>query len=163
MTDRDDSRTLIDLTETYAAHNYHPLPVVLREGHGAWVTDVDGRRFLDRLAGYSALNFGHGHPDLVAAAHTQLDRLTLTSRAFYTEELALFVRDLAALTGKEMVLPMNSGAEAVETAIKVARRWGYDVKGVPEERASMVVMDGNFHGRTTTIVSFSTDQVARRG
>ena len=163
MTDRDDARTLIDLTETYAAHNYHPLPVVLREGRGAWVTDVDGRRFLDCLAGYSALNFGHGHPDLLAAAHAQLDRLTLTSRAFYTEELALFVRDLAQLTGKEMVLPMNSGAEAVETAIKVARRWGYDVKGVPEERASMVVMDGNFHGRTTTIVSFSTDDVARRG
>ena len=163
MTDRDDARTLIDLTETYAAHNYHPLPVVLREGHGAWVTDVDGRRFLDCLAGYSALNFGHGHPDLVAAAHAQLDRLTLTSRAFYSEELALFVRDLAELTGKEMVLPMNSGAEAVETAIKVARRWGYDVKGVAEEQASMVVMDGNFHGRTTTIVSFSTDDVARRG
>lgn len=162
MTDRDDARTLIDLTEAYAAHNYHPLPIVLREGHGAWVTDVDGRRFLDCLAGYSALNFGHGHPDLLAAAHAQLDRLTLTSRAFYTEELAHFARELAAFTGKEMVLPMNSGAEAVETAIKVARRWGYDVKGVPEDQASIVVMDGNFHGRTTTIVSFSTDEVARR-
>ncbi|MCA1783069.1 MAG: ornithine--oxo-acid transaminase [Dermatophilaceae bacterium] len=163
MTDRDDARTLIDLTEAYAAHNYHPLPIVLREGHGAWVTDVDGRRFLDCLAGYSALNFGHSHPDLLAAAHTQLDKLTLTSRAFYSEELALFVRDLAGLTGKEMVLPMNSGAEAVETAIKVARRWGYEVKGVPDDQASMIVMDGNFHGRTTTIVSFSTDEVARRG
>jgi ornithine--oxo-acid transaminase len=162
VTDRDDAQHLIDLTESYAAHNYHPLPVVLREGHGAWVTDVDGRRFLDCLAGYSALNFGHGHPDLLAAAHAQLDRLTLTSRAFYSEELALFVRDLAELTGKQMVLPMNSGAEAVETAIKVARRWGYDVKGVDEDRASIVVMDGNFHGRTTTIVSFSTDEVARR-
>ena len=163
MTDRDDAQHLIDLTETYAAHNYHPLPIVLREGHGAWVTDVDGRRFLDCLAGYSALNFGHGHPDLVAAAHAQLDRLTLTSRAFYSEEMALFARDLARLTGKDMVLPMNSGAEAVETAIKVARRWGYEVKGVPEHQASMIVMDGNFHGRTTTIVSFSTDEVARAG
>ncbi|KAB7741021.1 ornithine--oxo-acid transaminase [Nostocoides sp. F2B08] len=163
MTDRDDAQHLITLTETYAAHNYHPLPIVLREGHGAWVTDVDGRRFLDCLAGYSALNFGHGHPDLVAAAHAQLDRLTLTSRAFYSEEMALFARDLARLTGKEMVLPMNSGAEAVETAIKVARRWGYEVKGVPAHQASMVVMDGNFHGRTTTIVSFSTDEVARVG
>ena len=163
MTDRHDAQHLIDLTETYAAHNYHPLPIVLREGHGAWVTDVDGRRFLDCLAGYSALNFGHGHPDLVAAAHAQLDRLTLTSRAFYSEEMALFARDLARLTGKDMVLPMNSGAEAVETAIKVARRWGYQVKGVPEHQASMVVMDGNFHGRTTTIVSFSTDEIARSG
>jgi len=157
------SRHLIELTETYAAHNYHPLPVVLREGEGAWVNDVDGRRYLDCLAGYSALNFGHRHPDLVAAVHEQLDRLTLTSRAFYSEEMALFAKDLATLTGKEMILPMNSGAEAVETAIKVARRWGYHVKGVPEERASIIVMDGNFHGRTTTIVSFSTDAVARTG
>ncbi|MDO5504227.1 MAG: ornithine--oxo-acid transaminase [Actinomycetia bacterium] len=158
-----DAGELIDLTETYAAHNYHPLPVVLQHGAGAWVTDVDGRRYLDCLAGYSALNFGHGHPALLAAAHAQLDRLTLTSRAFYSEELALFVRDLAELTGTEMVLPMNSGAEAVETAIKVARRWGYDVKGVPDHQASIIVMDGNFHGRTTTIVSFSTDDVARAG
>ena len=157
------SRHLIELTETYAAHNYHPLPVVLREGAGAWVTDVDGRRYLDCLAGYSALNFGHGHRDLLAAAHAQLDRLTLTSRAFYSEEMALFAKDLADLTGKEVVLPMNSGAEAVETAIKVARRWGYQVKGVVEDQASIIVMDGNFHGRTTTIVSFSTDAVARTG
>lgn len=158
-----DAEALIGLTETYAAHNYHPLPVVLREGEGAWVTDVEGRRYLDCLAGYSALNFGHGHPDLLAAAHAQLDRLTLTSRAFYSEEMALFARDLADLTGKEMVLPMNSGAEAVETAIKVARRWGYEVKGVPEQPASIIVMDGNFHGRTTTIISFSTDEIARTG
>lgn len=158
-----DAEALIGLTETYAAHNYHPLPVVLREGEGAWVTDVEGRRYLDCLAGYSALNFGHGHPDLLAAAHAQLDRLTLTSRAFYSEEMALFARDLADLTGKEMVLPMNSGAEAVETAIKVARRWGYEVKGVPEQQASIIVMDGNFHGRTTTIISFSTDEIARTG
>lgn len=155
--------TLIELTETYVARGYHPLPVVLREGAGAWVTDVDGKRYLDCLAGYSALNFGHGHPDLLAVAHAQLDRLTLTSRAFYSEGMALFGKELAEFTGKDMVLPMNSGAEAVETAIKVARRWGYEVKGVPEEQASIIVMDGNFHGRTTTIISFSTDAVARSG
>ena len=158
-----DAPPLIDLTEVHIARGYHPLPVVLREGSGAWVTDVEGNRYLDCLAGYSALHFGHGHPDLLAAAHQQLDRLTLTSRAFYSEELALFGKELAALTGKEMVLPMNSGAEAVETAIKVARKWGYEVKGVAEERASIIAMDGNFHGRTTTIVSFSTDEVARAG
>ncbi len=150
----------IELTEGYAAHNYHPLRVVLTEGQGAWVTDVEGRRYLDCLAGYSALNFGHGHPQLLARAHEQLDRLTLTSRAFYNDQLGPFARDLAALTGKEMVLPMNSGAEAVETSIKVARKWGYLVKGVHDERANIVAMEGNFHGRTTTIVSFSTDSVA---
>ena len=150
----------IELTEGYAAHNYHPLRVVLTSGEGAWVTDVEGRRYLDCLAGYSALNFGHGHPQLLARAHEQLDRLTLTSRAFYNDQLGPFARDLAALTGKEMILPMNSGAEAVETAIKVARKWGYLVKGVHEERANIVAMEGNFHGRTTTIVSFSTDSVA---
>ena len=158
-----DASTLIDLTESHVARGYHPLPVVLREGSGAWVTDVEGNRYLDCLAGYSALNFGHGHPDLLAAAHEQLDRLTLTSRAFYSEQLALFGAELADLTGKDMVLPMNSGAEGVETAIKVSRKWGYEVKGIPEPQASIVVMDGNFHGRTTTIVSFSTDDVARSG
>ncbi|HEX6248176.1 MAG TPA: ornithine--oxo-acid transaminase [Nocardioidaceae bacterium] len=152
----------IALTEQWAAHNYHPLPVVISSAEGAWVTDADGRRYLDCLAGYSALNFGHGHPRLLAVAHEQLDRLTLTSRAFYNDQLGPFARDLAALTGKEMVLPMNSGAEGVETAIKVSRRWGYEVKGVPEDRATIIVMDGNFHGRTTTIVSFSTDEDARR-
>jgi ornithine--oxo-acid transaminase len=153
----------IALTEARAAHNYHPLPVVLASGDGAWVTDVEGRRYLDCLAGYSALNFGHCHPRLVARAKEQLDRLTLTSRAFYNDELGPFARDLADLTGKEKILPMNSGAEAVETAIKVSRRWGYEVKGVPEDQASIVVMEGNFHGRTTTIVSFSTDEEARTG
>ena len=151
----------IDLTEHYAAHNYHPLPVVLAEGDGAWVTDVDGRRYLDCLAGYSALNFGHCNPRLVARAQEQLHRLTLTSRAFYNDQLGPFARSLCELTGKEMMLPMNSGAEAVETAIKLARKWGYQVKGVPEGRARVVVMEGNFHGRTTTIVSFSNDEVAR--
>jgi ornithine--oxo-acid transaminase len=147
--------------ERWTAHNYHPLPVVIAEAEGAWVTDVDGRRYLDCLAGYSALNFGHRHPTLIAAAHAQLDRLTLTSRAFIHDQFAEFCHSLADLCGKELVLPMNTGAEAVETAIKVARKWGYRVKGVPAEQATIVVMDGNFHGRTTTIVSFSTDPDAR--
>jgi ornithine--oxo-acid transaminase len=151
----------IELTERWAAHNYRPLPVVISSGEGAWVTDVEGRRYLDCLAGYSALNFGHGHPRLLAVVQEQLHRLTLTSRAFYNDQLGPFVRDLAALTGKDMVLPMNTGAEAVETAIKLSRRWGHQVKGVPADRASIVVMEGNFHGRTTTIVSFSTDAEAR--
>jgi ornithine--oxo-acid transaminase len=147
----------IDLTEEYAAHNYHPLPIVLSSGDGAWVTDVEGRRYLDALAGYSALNFGHCHPRLVAVASRQLERLTLTSRAFYNDQLGPFARDLAALTGKDMVLPMNTGAEAVETALKVSRRWGYRVKGVRADAANIIVMAGNFHGRTTTIIGFSDD------
>jgi Aminotransferase class-III len=146
----------IDLTETFAAHNYDPLPVVASHGDGCWVIDVDGRRYLDCLAAYSALNFGHRHPALIEAARTQLDRLTLTSRAFHNDQLGPFCRDLAALAGMECVLPMNTGVEAVETAIKVARRWGYDVKGVPEEQAQIVVMTNNFHGRTTTVISFPT-------
>src|SRR4051812_28912716 len=151
----------IGLTERWAAHNYRPLPVVISSGEGAWVTDVEGGRYLDCLAGYSALNFGHRHPRLLAVAQEQLHRLTLTSRAFYNDQLGPFVRDLAALTGKDMALPMNTGAEAVETAIKLSRRWGHQVKGVPADRASIVVMEGNFHGRTTTIVSFSTDPEAK--
>jgi len=147
--------------ERWTAHNYHPLPVVIAEAEGAWVTDVDGRRYLDCLAGYSALNFGHRHPALIAAAHEQLDRVTLTSRAFLHDQFGPFCHELAQLCGKDMVLPMNTGAEAVETAIKVARKWGYRVKGVPGGQATIVVADGNFHGRTTTIISFSTDPDAR--
>jgi ornithine--oxo-acid transaminase len=154
------TRELADLHD-HTAHNYHPLPVVVAEAEGAWVTDVDGRRYLDALAGYSALNFGHRHPALVAAARDQLDRVTLTSRAFHHEQFAPFCADLARLTRMDAVLPMNTGAEAVETAIKLARRWGYRAKGVPEDAATILVADGNFHGRTTTIVSFSTDPVAR--
>ncbi|MDQ1538818.1 MAG: ornithine--oxo-acid transaminase [Actinomycetota bacterium] len=153
----------ISLVEGVTARNYNPLPVVIAEAHGAWVTDVEGRRYLDALAGYSALNFGHGHPDLIAAAQAQLSRATLTSRAFHNDQLGPFCRDLAALAGMDLVLPMNTGAEAVETAIKVARKWGYDVKGVPDGQADIIVADGNFHGRTTTIVGFSTDEVARAG
>jgi len=149
--------------DAHAAHNYAPLPVVLATGEGAWVTDVDGKRYLDALAGYSALNFGHRHPRLVAAAHEQLDRLTLVSRAFDHDRFATFTRELAELCGKDAVLPMNTGAEAVETAIKAARRWGYRVKGIADDSARIVVAAGNFHGRTTTIVSFSTDEDARSG
>jgi ornithine--oxo-acid transaminase len=149
------------LTSAHSAHNYAPLPVVVSTADGAWVTDVEGRRYLDMLAGYSALNFGHRHPRLVAAAQRQLDRVTLVSRAFDHDQFGPFCAELAELCGMEMVLPMNSGAEAVETAIKVARKWGYTVRGVPADQAIIVVFDGNFHGRTTTIVSFSSDPEAR--
>src|SRR5690349_217802 len=138
---------LLELADRFAAHNYHPLPVVIAEAEGAWVTDVEGERYLDMLAAYSALNFGHRHPRLVDAAHRQLDRLTLTSRAFHNDMFPVFCRDLAGLARKDMVLTMNTGAEAVETAIKTARRWGYNVKGVAPDRAKVVVADGNFHGR----------------
>ncbi len=158
---------------SHLAPNYHPLPVVIAQAEGAWVTDVEGRRYLDCLAGYSALNFGHGHPRLLAAAHRQLERLTLTSRAFQHDQLEEFAEELAGLAGEasrgvggpamDLVLPMNTGAEAVETAIKMGRKWGYDVKGVPADAATIVVAAGNFHGRTTTIVCFSTDPVARDG
>jgi ornithine--oxo-acid transaminase len=151
----------VALDERWSTHNYHPLPVVIAEADGAWMTDVHGRSYLDFLAGYSALNFGHRHPALVAAAVEQLGRVTLTSRAFHHDQLGLFCRELARLTGTDMVLPMNSGAEAVESALKVARKWAYRVKGVPDGTAEIVVAGSNFHGRTTTIVSFSTDPLAR--
>src|SRR6516225_8004535 len=147
----------------HGAHNYHPLPVVIAEAEGAWVTDVEGKRYLDLLAAYSAINFGHRHPRLVAAAQRQLERVTLVSRAFEHDQFGPFCAELAALASMDMVLPMNTGAEAVETAIKAARKWGYEVKGVPDGEAVIVVFDGNFHGRTTTIVSFSTDPDARDG
>ncbi|MQA26831.1 MAG: aminotransferase class III-fold pyridoxal phosphate-dependent enzyme, partial [Micromonosporaceae bacterium] len=161
------TKEAIALDERVTAHNYHPLPVVVAEADGAWVVDVEGRRFLDCLAGYSALNFGHRHPALLSAVRQQLDRLTLTSRAFHNDQLGPFCAELAALAARAgmpsdaMVLPMNTGAEAVETAIKVARKWGYQVKGVPSGAANIIVAENNFHGRTTTIVSFSTDPVAR--
>ena len=158
-----DTADYVDLEDRHLARNYHPLDVVIASAEGAWVTDVEGRRYLDALAGYSALNFGHRHPRLVAAAVAQLARVTLTSRAFRSDQLGPFARDLAALTGKQRILPMNSGAEAVETALKTARRWGEQVKGVPPGLGEVVVMDGNFHGRTTTIISFSSDPDAREG
>lgn len=152
---------LIAAAEEYAAPTYQPLPVVVSAADGAWMTDVEGRRFLDLLAGYSALNFGHGNRRLVEAAKAQLERVTLTSRAFHHDRFAEFCARLAELCGKEMVLPMNTGAEAVETAVKTARKWGYRVKGVPDGRAVIVAAGGNFHGRTTTLISFSTDPEAR--
>ena len=147
--------------QDHLAHNYNPLPVVIARGEGAWVTDVEGKRYLDLLSAYSALNFGHGHPAIVAAAQEQLNRLTLTSRAYHNDRLGPFATALAELCGKDLVLPMNTGAEAVETGIKVARAWGYRVKGITADRAQIVVAHGNFHGRTTTIVGFSDDPDAR--
>jgi ornithine--oxo-acid transaminase len=154
------TRAAIDLVEAHSARNYAPLPVVIAEGDGAWVRDVDGRRYLDLLAAYGALNFGHRHPQLTAVAHAQLDRLTLTSRAFHNDQLGPFCAALAELAGMDLVLPMNTGAEAVETALKTARKWGYQVKGIPPDQARIVVAAGNFHGRTISIVSFSDDPVA---
>ena len=151
----------IALDDRYVAHNYSPLPVVAASAEGAWITDAEGRRFLDCLAAYSAVNFGHRNPEIVAAAHAQLDAVTLVSRAFHSDRLGPFAEALAELCGKDMVLPMNSGAEAVESGIKVARKWGTDVKGVPA--GNIVVARNNFHGRTTTIISFSDDEAARRG
>ena len=158
-----DTQSLLAQTEEHVAHNYHPLEVMVAEATGATVTDVAGRTYLDFLAGYSATNFGHGHPALIAAAQEQLTKVTLTSRAFHHDQLGPFATELAALVGKDMVLPMNTGAEAVESGVKVARKWGYEVKGVPDGRAEIIVMSGNFHGRTTTIISFSDDESARAG
>jgi ornithine--oxo-acid transaminase len=155
------SAQLRALSEAHSAHNYHPLPVVITEADGAWVTDVEGHRYLDMLAAYSAVNFGHRNPRLTAAVTRQLDRVTLVSRAFEHDQFGPFCAELAELAGKDMVLPMNSGAEAVESALKTARKWGYEVKGVPADQANIITFEGNFHGRTTTIVGFSTDPDAR--
>jgi ornithine--oxo-acid transaminase len=161
-TDPTTSGEHIALVERTTAHNYHPLPVVVATAQGCWVTDVEGAQYLDMLSAYSALNFGHRHPELIAAAKDQLDRLTLTSRAFHNDQMGPFLRDLTELCDMDMALLMNSGAEAVETAIKTARKWGYEVKGVAPDRAKVIVAGGNFHGRTITIVSFSTDEESRR-
>ena len=149
------------LSDRHSAHNYHPLPIVVAEAEGVWLTDVEGRRYLDMLAAYSAVNFGHRNPRLTEAAKRQMDRVTLVSRAFDHDNFGPFAAELAELCGKDMVLPMNSGAEGVETAIKTARKWGYEVKGVPADRANIITFEGNFHGRTTTIISFSTDPDAK--
>ena len=158
-----DSKDLINLTEHYSANNYAPLDVVISSGNGVWVEDVEGRRYLDFLSSYSALNFGHRNPRITRAAHRQLDTLTLTSRAFYSDVGAHLCKELSELCKKDKVLLMNSGAEAVETAIKAARKWGYEVKGVPEGKAEIIVFDGNFHGRTTTIISFSGSPLSKKG
>jgi ornithine--oxo-acid transaminase len=153
----------IAVEDRHTAHNYSPLPVVAAAAEGVWITDVEGRRYLDCLAAYSAVNFGHRHPRITRAAHAQLDTVTLVSRAFHSDRLGPFCAALAALCRKDMVLPMNSGAEAVESGIKVARKWGTDVKGVAAGQANIVVAENNFHGRTISIVSFSSDEAARGG
>jgi ornithine--oxo-acid transaminase len=163
MTVETDAGVAIETEGRYGAHNYEPLPVVLCHGEGVWVRDVLGRRYFDALSAYSALNFGHRHPRLLQAASEQLGRLTLTSRVFHNDQLGRFCVELAEFCGSDRVLPMNTGAEAVETAIKLARKWGYERKRVAADRAEIVVCAGNFHGRTTTIVGFSDDPLARTG
>jgi ornithine--oxo-acid transaminase len=147
----------LDLEEKYGAHNYHPLPVVLNKGEGVFVWDVDGKRYYDFLSGYSAVNQGHCHPKIIAALVEQAQRITLTSRAFHNDLLGEYAQFITAYFGYDKVLPMNTGVEAVETALKLCRRWGYEVKGVPENKAKIIVCTGNFHGRTSTVISFSTD------
>ncbi len=165
MTEATMSKTkqYLDEAERYSAHNYKPLPVVLDRAEGAWVWDVDGRKYLDMLAAYSAVNQGHRHPAIVAAAEEQMAKLTLTSRAFHNDQMGPFLRELCEVTGFEQALPMNTGAEAVETAIKMVRKWGYQKKGVAAGRAEIICCEGNFHGRTTTIVGFSSDEQYRDG
>ena len=153
----------IDLEDRYGAHNYHPLDVVIERAEGVWVYDVEGRRYLDCLASYSAVNQGHCHPKILQTLVEQAHKVTLTSRAFRNDQLPLLCRDLHDLTGLDVALPMNSGAEAVETAVKTARKWGYTVKGIPDGQAEIIVCENNFHGRTTTIVSFSTEPQYRSG
>ncbi len=157
------SAELIRLAETYGAHNYHPLDVVLERGEGIWVWDADDRKFLDCLSAYSALNQGHRHPKIIAALVEQAGKITLTSRAFHNDQMGPFLQELNALCRTEVALPMNTGAEAVETAIKACRKWGYQVKGIPRDQAEIIVCENNFHGRTTTIVGFSSEEQYRDG
>jgi ornithine--oxo-acid transaminase len=151
------SQQYIELDETYSAHNYHPLDVVIEKAEGVWVYDVDGKKYLDCLAAYSAVNQGHCHPKILDAAVSQMHKVTLTSRAFRNDQMGPFLKEMCELTGYDMALPMNTGAEAVETAIKAARKWGYEIKGVPDGAAEIIVCEGNFHGRTTTVVGFSSE------
>jgi ornithine--oxo-acid transaminase len=162
-TAHDTTGNFIALEEQWGAHNYHPLDLVIERGEGAWLYDVDGKRYLDCLSAYSAVNQGHCHPALLATLQEQAHRVTLTSRAFRNDQLPLFCMELAQLCGMDAVLPMNTGAEAVETAIKAARRWGYRTKGIPDGKAEIIVFANNFHGRTTTIVGFSSEQSYREG
>jgi ornithine--oxo-acid transaminase len=152
------SQEYMQLDDTYAAHTYHPIEVVIERGEGVWVYDVDGNKYLDCLSAYSAVNQGHCHPRILEAAAAQMHRVTLTSRAFYNDQMGPFLKQLCELTGYEMAVPMNTGAEAVETAIKIARKWGYQMKGVPDNQAEIIVCEGNFAGRTTTIISFSSEE-----
>jgi ornithine--oxo-acid transaminase len=152
------TKNLIEKTDKFGAHNYKPLPIVLDRAEGVWVWDVDGKKYMDMLSAYSALNHGHRHPKIVERAKKQLDKVALVSRAFYAERLAMFNEKITSMTKYGMVLPMNSGAEAVETAIKLIRKWAYTVKKIPINQAEIIVCSDNFHGRTTTIISFSTDE-----
>src|SRR3954470_22418710 len=160
-TSSDKTRFYLELEEKYGAHNYHPLPVVLQKGEGVYVWDVDGKRYYDFLSGYSAVNQGHCHPKIIAAFMLQAQLLTLTSRAFYSDALGEYAEFITSYFGYDKVLPMNTGVEAVETAIKLARRWGYESKGITDEGAKIIVCEGNFHGRTSTVISFSSDPSAR--
>ncbi|QNU23814.1 ornithine--oxo-acid transaminase [Geobacillus zalihae] len=157
------SEQLIEQTERYGARNYHPLPIVISEAEGVWVKDPEGNRYMDMLSAYSAVNQGHRHPKIVEALKRQADRVTLTSRAFHNDQLGPWYEKVCQLTKKDMVLPMNTGAEAVETALKAARRWAYDVKGVPDNKAEIIVCEGNFHGRTLAAVSLSSEPAYKRG
>lgn len=157
------STSVIEQTEKYGANNYHPLPIVISEAEGVWVTDPEGHKFMDMLSAYSAVNQGHRHPKIIQALKDQADRVTLTSRAFHNDQLGPWYELITKLSGKEMALPMNTGAEAVETAFKAARRWAYDVKGVAEDQAEVIACEGNFHGRTMTAVSLSSDPEYKRG
>ena len=157
------SGELIKINDEFGAHNYHPLPVVIEKGKGVWVWDVDGKKYMDMLSAYSALNQGHNHPRIVKAAQRQLTRLTLTSRAFHNDKLPLFLKKVCEVTGMDMALPMNTGAEAVETAIKAARKWAYTVRGMEKYRGEIIVAENNFHGRTITIISFSSEEQYREG
>lgn len=163
MTTTNKTGSVIEQTEKYGARNYHPLPIVIAKAEGVWVEDPEGVKYMDMLSAYSALNQGHRHPKIIQALKDQADKVTLTSRAFYNDQLGEFYEKVSKLTGKNMVLPMNTGAEAVETAIKAVRRWAYEVKGVEANQANIIVCEGNFHGRTTTITSFSSDEGYKRG
>ena len=156
-------KKLIEIEEKYGAHNYKPLDIVIKKGKGVWVWDINGKKYMDFLAAYSALNQGHCHPRLLNAAVKQMNKVTLTSRAFRNDQLPLLYLELHKLTGFDKILPMNSGAEAVETAIKAIRKWAFVKKGIPENKAEVVAFTNNFHGRTITIISFSTDQQYRKG
>ncbi|KMY55141.1 ornithine--oxo-acid aminotransferase [Bacillus sp. FJAT-27231] len=157
------SQEIIKQTEKYGAHNYHPLPIVVSEAEGVWVKDPEGNKYMDMLSAYSAVNQGHRHPKIIQALKDQADRVTLTSRAFHNDQLGPWYEKVAKLTNKDMVLPMNTGAEAVETALKAARRWGYDVKGISDNQAEIIACEGNFHGRTMGAVSLSSDEEYKRG
>ncbi|QXE02361.1 ornithine--oxo-acid transaminase [Terribacillus sp. DMT04] len=158
-----DAQHLLQLTDQFGANNYHPLPIVISKAEGVWVEDTEGKRYMDMLSAYSAVNQGHRHPKVITALIEQAQKVTLTSRAFHNDQLGLWYEKMAAFTEKEMILPMNTGAEAVETAVKVARRWGYDVKGLADDQAEIIVCSGNFHGRTMTAVSLSSESAYRRG